>query len=176
MRKRRLLAVFMTFFALSLAGCGGTETQRAAQSTTEQTAVQEEQTAQEPEEPTAPADSGDLGDYHVTIGDVTYGEDYEGEKVVVVHYDFTNNASEAKAALFAINVKAFQDGVELETALVADDTVYDAAIAQKEIKSGVTLEDCQAAFVLSGTSDIEVEVTEFISFSDEKLVKTFKVQ
>ena len=66
--------------------------------------------------------------------------------------------------------------MELETAFVMDDTVYDAGIGQKEIKPGVTLEDCQDAYILESESPVEFEVSELISFSDEKLEKTFDVQ
>ena len=61
-------------------------------------------------------------------------------------------------------------------AIAMDESSYDAGIAQKEIKSGVTLENCQAAYVLESDSPVEFEVSELISFSDEHLEKTFEVQ
>lgn len=125
---------------------------------------------------TAAADAGNLGDYYVTIKDCAFGEDYEGNKIIVVNYDFTNNSDETVSALLALNPTAFQDGVELEMAITMDDSVYNAGTAQKDIQSGVTLENCQAAYVLTSDSPVEFEVTEFIPMDDTKLTKTFEVQ
>lgn len=167
MKKKYLCAVFAAIMALSLAACGGdSQTQSDAGSADKSSAA-----ASEPET----ADAGDLGDYHVTIKDAAFGQDYEGSPIIVINYDFTNNSSENATPLWSIGTKAFQDGVELETAIVMDDTIYNAETAQKEIQAGVTLENCQIAYVLTSTSPVEFEVSEFVSLSDDKLVKTFEV-
>ena len=97
-----------------------------------------------------------------------YGKQRRDQKTIQI--------SDKQAALWALNTEAFQDGVELETAIVLDDDVYDVGRAQKEIKAGVTLEDCQCAFVLEGDSDVEFEMSELISFGSNTLTKTFKVE
>lgn len=73
------------------------------------------------------------------------------------------------------NVKAFQDGVELDIAMMMDDSVYDAGLGQKDIKPGTTL-GVQSAFVLTSKSPVEVEVSELISFDDFYLAKTFEIE
>lgn len=45
----------------------------------------------------------------------------------------------------------------------------------KEIKTGATIEVDEVYLLDNETSDVEIEVSELISFSDEKIVKTFKL-
>lgn len=119
---------------------------------------------------------GNLGDYYVKIKGCTFAKDYEGKKIIIINYDFTNNSDETIAPFLAVHGTAFQDGIELDTALTLDSSTYDIGRAQKEVKSGTTIEDCQDGFVLSSTSPVEYEMSKLISFSDETLEKTFEVQ
>ncbi len=186
MKNRVIALLIMASMCISMMACGSssvgsssdiTTTEKTAEQVTEEAVEEPEDTAEEVEEATpASGDEGDLGDYHIKIQDATFGEDYQGNPMIVVHYDFTNNSDEAKAALFAVSTKAYQDGVELEVAMAMDESVYDAGIAQKDIKPGVTIEDCQIAYTMTSDSPVEFEVTEFISFNDDKLEKTFDVQ
>ncbi len=166
MKKKIFLWLALVVTVASLASCGETSTPSGEQQPMEQIA------SSEPEA----ADAGALGDYHVAVKQATFGKDYEGNPMVVVNYDFTNNSDESCAAIWAVNMQAFQNGIQLETAIAMDDKVYNAETAQKEIKPGVTLENCQAAFVLSDSSTVSVEVTEFISLGDEMLIKDFAVE
>lgn len=170
MKKRTLTLVFAAFMALSLTACGGNS------STASDTPASTEGEAAETEEPQEPekTDSGAVGDYQVAIGDCAFGTDYEGKKMIVVNYDFTNNGSEGVMPLVGVTMKAFQDGVELETAIALDASVYDAGIAQKEVKPGASLTGCQNAYVLTSGSPVEVEVGSM--FGDAVLFKTFEVQ
>lgn len=142
---------------------------------TAETTEKAEDTQDETSETQESSDEGDLGDYHVKINDATFGTDYQGNRMIVVHYDFTNNSDKAQSALIAIGNTAFQDGVELEIAIALDDSVYDASISQRDIQPGITIEDCQIAYVLTSDSPVEFEASELISFSDKKLTKTFDV-
>ena len=101
-------------------------------------------------------------------------KDYEGKDMVVINYDFTNNSEDTMSALVGIYMQAFQDGVQLDTAMVLDDSVYDAGIAQKDIKPGTTLEGCQNAFVLTSDSPVEIEVSDM--FNDPTVGMTYDVQ
>ena len=168
MRKRALALIFAAFMSLSMTACGNSTT---PQDSTGETQQETAETA-EPEEP-AQTDSGAVGDYDVTIGDCAFGTDYEGNKMIVVNYDFTNNSDEAIAPFVGISMQAFQDGVELEMAIAMDASVYDAAIGQKELKPGASLAGCQFAYVLTSESPVEVEVGPL--FGDAVLFKTFEV-
>lgn len=158
MKKKMLMLLLAGALAVSICACGSGETT-------------------EPQEPEAPAvtDAGTLGDYDVAIGDCTFDEDYEGNPIIVIHYSFTNNGKEPASALWSLGTKAYQDGVELETAIVGDTSVYDASIDQKDIKTGITLDDCQIAYVMTSESPVEFEVSEFLRTSNDTLYKTFEV-
>lgn len=170
MRKRALALIFAAFMALSVTACGNSTSPQG--STGGDAAETQQETPEEPEEP-AKTDSGAVGDYDVTIGDCAFGTDYEGNKMIVVNYDFTNNSEETIAPLWALSVQAFQDGVQLDVAIALDTSVYDAGVAQKELKPGASMTGCQSAFVLTSESPVEVEVAPLIG--DPVLFKTFEV-
>ena len=123
-----------------------------------------------------PSDEGDIDAYHVKILDAARTEDYNGTPAIVVDFEFTNNANKAKSFMVSTNATAFQDGVELDMAIIGDESVYDAGLAQKLIKPGVSL-IVQEAFVLASDSPVEIEVTKLISIgNDTVLTKTFNVK
>lgn len=118
-------------------------------------------------------DQGKIGDYEISIESARISKDYEKKPVVIVKYKFTNNSDDTTSFIAATHSQAFQDGVELELAMVMDDKTYDAGNSMKDIKKGASIE-VEEAYLLSGKSDVEVEVSELISLSDEKVAKTFK--
>ena len=173
MRKKALAMIFAAFMALSLVACGSDTSASDTPATGGEPAEAQQETPDEPAEPET-TDSGAVGDYDVTIGDCAFGTDYEGNNMIVVNYDFTNNSQDSIAPFVGISMQAFQDGVQLETAFVMDTSVYDAGIGQKQLKPGASLTGCQNAYVLTSTSPVEVEVGPL--FGDPVLFKTFDVQ
>lgn len=171
-------------FALSLAllvslfGCGGSsEQQKSKETATPSQNVEtpsEKPSEQIPEETEMPAvnGAGDLGDYHVEIKGAALGEDYEGNPIIVITYSWTNNSDETKSPMWTISEKAFQDGVELDTAIVMNSDVYDSGASMKEVRPGTTIE-AQCAFVMTSESIVEFEMTELISFSNEMVAMNF---
>ena len=72
----------------------------------------------------------------------------------------------------AANVDVFQNGVELDSAIVTDAENN----GMNKIKPGASIQT-EEAFKLNDMSDIEVEVSELFSFSDELLAsKTFTLE
>lgn len=126
--------------------------------------------------PTVPsAGSGDLGDYHVNIEGFQVVEDYDGNPAIVIDYTWTNNSDETKRADVTILEKAFQDGVQLEAAFIADRSIYDYSTSAKDIRPGTTI-DVQCAFTLtSETSNVEFELSELFSFSDDIVSMDFNL-
>lgn len=111
-------------------------------------------------------------EYVVTIDGCTVTTDYEGAPAIIVDFTFTNNSEEDTSFAVACNQKAFQNGVQLESAVVTED-LGNGYMA--EIKPGGTTE-AHLAYVLTDDSDVSVEVEELISFDDTKLAeKTFSV-
>lgn len=126
---------------------------------------------------TNPSTDGKLGSYSVDIKNARLTKDYEGKPVVVITYGFTNNASEPAAFWLTIEDRVYQNGVGLEKAYVlANGDPYDEANQNKEIKSGVSI-DVDVAYVLNdSTTDIDVEVKEYMSFSDDTVTKSFSLK
>lgn len=163
---RRALVVTLALVAatspLALAGCNGSDAGDDAPAA-EQPA--EEQTEQ-------PAEEQASSKYVVTIDGSTVTTDYEGKPAIIVDYTFTNNSDDATSFAVACSQKAFQNGVQLETAVVLDD-LGNGYLA--EIKPGATT-SARMAYSLDDESDVTVEVKELISFDDTILAEaTFPV-
>ena len=118
-----------------------------------------------------------LGNYRVEILSSRLAKDYEDKDVVVVKYKFTNNSDDSASFDVAFMDYAYQDGIGLDRAYVLDDSAnYNDDNKSKSIKPGATLE-LEIAYKLNDTTtDVEVEVEEFISFSDKKITKTFSIK
>lgn len=163
-----LLFTLAAVFALCLTGCSGEPSESGGQPAQSNAA---ETTSPEPENKQTGA--GNLGDYSVEILSARKSTDYEDKDAIVIRYNFTNNSDEAASFMFATQSKAFQDGVELEMAILMDDDAYNSQDLTKEIKPGASIE-VEKAFVLDSDSPVEAEVTELVSFDDEeKVEKTF---
>lgn len=174
MKKKLMAAAIAAMLLAMLTACGSsgstdTSTSAAQDTGSAQTAQQET-----PKEDAVPASEGDLGDYHVKILDAETGlKDYDGNPVIGVKYEYTNNGKENMMFDAAVNAQAFQDGVQLELAFM-DEFSDEYENASKEIKTGATL-TCELYYELTSESDVEIEVSELISFGDAKLTKTFSV-
>lgn len=120
------------------------------------------------------AGSGTLGDYYVEIKSAELKEDYNGESVIVITYAWTNNSEDTTSAMVSTFEKAFQDGIELDSAYTVKDV--DFSNNSKDVRPGTTI-DIKKAFVLTSDSSIvEFEVTEWISFSDDMVSMNFDPQ
>ena len=122
-------------------------------------------------------DNTSLGDYSVVIDSCRLAKDYEGKGVIIVKYIFTNvSDNDAVSFMVALNDEAFQGGVGLNEAYFVDDSAnYSSDNQMKEIKAGAELE-VEVAYVLNdNTTDVEIEVSELISFDDKTITKTFTI-
>lgn len=172
MRKRLLALVFAAFMAFTVTACSSEGGDSAGNENDNGTGDEQEQ--QQEEEPEV-LDAGDLGDFYVAIGDCAFATDYDGNPVIIVNYDFTNNSDETVSPSIALLASAFQDGIELETAFVVDESVYDGSVDDLEVRPGATLTGCQSALELTSQSPVEFEIEEFLG-DGEVLMKTFEVQ
>jgi len=118
-----------------------------------------------------------LGNYQVEIKSCRLADDYEGKKVVIVNYGFTNNGEKSQSFNIAFDDKVYQNDIGLNEAYVlADSANYSADNQSKEIKKGATL-DVEVAYTLNDTTtDIVIEVEELISFNNKKVTKTFSIK
>lgn len=182
--KKCLALMLAAALALSLAACGGSGQGResdppgspsqAADRTSEPAIPTPSAT---PAPATAPVEqlegSGTLGDYAAEIHGFELSEDYSGAPAILVSYTFTNNAEEAASGMVSLSATAYQNGVQLETAIVSEQDI--GADQMKEIKQGASIELSSAFVLLSETAPVEFELSEAFSFSEEKLGKTFQI-
>lgn len=106
--------------------------------------------------------------YGVAIDGCRVTEDYQGNPAAVVTYTFTNNSDEAISPAVAVHAKAFQNGTELELAVVAD--AEESGKSMNEVKPGSSI-TYESAYELADMSDLTVEVEELFSFSDELIAE-----
>lgn len=115
---------------------------------------------------------GKIGNYACVVKGTELRTNWEGKDTVLITYDFTNNSSNPASFDIALDAKAYQDGIGLETTFLSDD---DTDILDVEIKPGVTKEVKKAYILRDTTTDVEIEISELFSFSDDKIVTTVKL-
>lgn len=177
--KKKILASALSLivlFALSACSVEDSTSSKQPDSTPYQATQDDPIQTVQPTEPASAEtleEAGALGDYAVEIHDSELTKDYNGNPAIIISYSFTNNAEDAISGMVALSNIAFQNGVQLDTAII---TGRDIGTDQmKDIKTGATIE-LQAAFLLtSDTAPVEFEVSELISFSSEKLGKIFEI-
>ncbi len=120
----------------------------------------------------------EIGDYSVVIDSCRLAKDYEGKKIAIVKYIFTNNLDDDGAAFYsAFDDKVYQNGVGLNKSyFIAESANYSSDNQAKSIKKGASIE-VEVAYELNDeTTDIEVELSQLFSFDDSKITKTFSIK
>lgn len=113
-----------------------------------------------------------VGDFKCVVKGAKLCKDLTGKDAVLITYEFTNNSDSAVSFDVALDARAYQDGVGLETAILDEDTDY----LDVDIKPGVTKEVKKAYNLRDTSTEIEIEVSELISFSDDKIVTTVEIE
>ncbi len=119
---------------------------------------------------------GTIGDFSVEIKSAKLTTNYLGEDSIEITYGFTNNSDKAQSFTVALIDKVFQDGKELQSTVEASNSENDFMDKYSDIKPGVSV-DIVILYKLSNTtSNVEVEITGLLDFTDAKVVKTFALQ
>lgn len=107
------------------------------------------------------AASGNEGkaEFEASIDEARIVEDYNGDPAIVVHYTWTNNSDETRSFASTLHSKCFQDGVQLDIAVVRD---IDNNGYMADVRPGYGT-SFELAYKLSGSSSVEVEVTKLVS-------------
>ena len=138
-------------------------------------AVSEEPSPSVQPSPALPAGpAGDLGDYHVEIKSAVLTSDYGGSPAILITYSWTNNSRETTNALSAFIERAFQDGVQLDSAtILSTNPQYSAGTALRDVRPGAST-DVQRAYLISDSgSPVEFEVFEFMGDDEAAVSMTF---
>ena len=109
-----------------------------------------------------------IGDYEVTVQKVVISKDYDGKDAITIVYDWTNNSKETVAPMWAVSFKVFQDGKELESAIIMDD---ESADSLAEVRPAISVEGLSRSFITTSKTDLEIEVGELISLGEPVLLK-----
>lgn len=118
--------------------------------------------------------SGDLGDYFVEIKSAVLTADYGGSPAILITYSWTNNSHETTNALTVFIERAFQDGVQLDSAtILSTNPQYSAGTALRDVRPGAST-DVQRAYLISDSgSPVEFEVFEFMGDDENAVSMTF---
>lgn len=174
---KKILSIMLAgAMVLSLASCGSTGSDGSGGDEANAPGEVMDNTP-EPSKAPAPAkkleESGSIGDYQIEIHDFELSQDYNGASAIIIGYTFTNNGDEATSGMVALSEIAYQNGVQLDTAVITGQGIGEDKM--KDIKTGASI-DLKSAFLLtSETAPVEFEVSEFMSLSDERLGKTFQI-
>lgn len=161
------------FFAMALGSSSSTSESKKTDDTTKARDTTE---AQDKTETTTAATTQavieigkpiNVGDYEVTVTDVILTKDYKDKPAITVMYDWTNNSDETKAPIYAVSFKVFQDGKELETAIITSDDLADPL---GEVRPNISVEGLGRSFITTSQSELEIEISELISFGDPFLL------
>lgn len=178
--KKKFLAVLMAAtLAMSLMACGSDEpTDSNDDASVEQNdSTENVDNNSNVEEETKNEDDGIINfeaeSYTVTYTRHELGTDWDGNPCLFYYYNFTNNGEEATSAMTTSYIQCFQNGIECETALVDYNAEMDNYL--KEIQPGVTLEVC-TAFALTDNSEVTLEASDWLSFSNDKDVQKITLE
>lgn len=102
--------------------------------------------------------------------------DYEGKRLVIVSYKFTNKSNSDQSFTALMKSEAYQDGLSISNA-IGDFNIegFEPASTAEIIAPGKTI-TVQEAFLLVNDAPVEVVVQEFHSQSGVNVTKTFNLQ
>ena len=177
MKRKRVVALLTTILATGCAACGGGKESAVLPGGDGHMAAKakasERKTEVDQDKEAASDGSGTLGDYHVTISGATLTKDYEGNSALVVTYTWSNHGADTINAAAILAAQAYQNGVELERAIIGDSTVYDSEAEWKEIPPGASLTVQYAFGMDSETTPVKVKISELLCSDGAAVVRTF---
>ena len=168
------IALVVLIAVVVVIGCSDDQssdtTETPAQEQSETQASEDEQGEAE-EEAAEEADEGPSiatdSKYAVTINGFHLTEDYDGAPAIAIDYTFTNVSDDSPTSMdLATTITVYQDGLECERAYFADD---DGDNGSSKVKAGKSIDVTLAYKLQDTTSDVEVEVAELFSWSDDLL-------
>ena len=107
--------------------------------------------------------------YAVSINSYNIAEDYDGNKCLILNMGYTNNSSTDSPFYVAIDVAAFQNGIELEQAFITDDSVMDDSNNYLHVLPGAGLGVAKAFVLDDEAATVDIEIAPMFSFGDDKI-------
>ena len=110
-----------------------------------------------------------MGDYEITVQNFNLIQDWEGNPLLKITYDWKNNSEDEHMATLVFSFTSYQDGIESELAMkMADD--LDLGIGQRNVRSGYGQEGVEDAVLIDPEKPVEIELSEIFSWDDDKWV------
>lgn len=182
-KKIRLGILVLLFSIIAFTGCSSDKKDTATQEPPKQEATVQTKdntntTTSEDKKDTQESNEAKIGDeikisnYSVKINSLRMVKDSDGKPSVVLNYKFTNNSEKTTNALVATYFKVFQDGEQLETAIILDGK--DSSNSSKDLRPGKSIDNCEIGYVMNSDKDLEIEVmaTEDMIAGKPVLIKT----
>lgn len=119
---------------------------------------------------------GNVGNFDVSIQSVRRTKDYQGKDAVVVKYSWTNNSNQTTSALASLLPYCYQDGIQLDPAILGDNDNHDLVQAEyKNVQPGKSL-TYESAYLLSGKEPkVTVDISDIASLGENKVTASFSI-
>ena len=118
--------------------------------------------------------SDDINACTVSIVSYKLVKDYEGKSAVLFELGFTNNGDDTCSFMTTVDFSPFQNGVELETAILTDD-YENISNSILNVKPGAGIPVAMAYVLTSDTSPVDIEISDFWGFSNDKIVAEINI-
>lgn len=180
MKKKLITMLLLSTIALCLCSCGSSESlssKQTGEDVSEQSkkdsdvnSSNEEQSVEEaPNE--EPADDGVI-DFTTEKFNLKYvkheiGSDYEETPALIIYYEYTNLADEASNFMMNVSDKLFQNGIQLESAMLMD-SPDEYGNSMLDVQKGSTITVATAHTLQDTDNPVTLEISELMSFNDEK--------
>lgn len=159
--KRAVLSLLAVCSLVSLTGCGALVS----------VALSDQSSSQSEEEPADPyaleiGKEVQVGAYSITVTKLKIVNDWDGNKVLKITYDWKNNSGEATSPFVSTIFRGFQDGVETDWAHVSDH--IDLTKHMKEAKPGASIIGVEDGIGIADMSKpLVIELEEMFSFDNQ---------
>lgn len=170
-KKKRLIIVGVIAAFVVIIGIAAGSSSGSPDSKTTQSDGNGEAVAAEKQEPV----DGKIGDFICKVKSAEICRNWEDKESVKITYEFTNNSNEAQSFDIALSDELYQNGIGLESSFT-DDNDDEDFICDVKIQPGTTKEVYKVYILRDTSTPIDVEISEFISFNDDKLHYTVNLE
>lgn len=92
----------------------------------------------------------------------------DGTDYVYVFFEYTNDSGETAMPYYSLSVQAFQGGIQIDPYMSFDESIKEAEIAYKDIKTGTTT-DVAFKFEITDDSPVSIEVSPMFIVGDVEI-------
>ncbi|MCM1226033.1 MAG: DUF5067 domain-containing protein [Clostridium sp.] len=131
-----IISISMITAFTACSSTGSESSNREAKTATEEKKEDNSDASSESEEEPTEKEAEKSG-FEFAVKSTSLSTDYEGEDVLVIEYDFTNNSDKANSFTMSCQDTVFQDGIECDSTVVGCDDV-DAQEQLNNVQPGNT--------------------------------------